>query len=208
MKVDIGPYLNWVGPYQIADALCFWVKEDEDGMKPEWVHKFGTWLAEDKDGNDSWLAKTCQWIYNKRQRKIKIKLHPYDTWSMDSTLAMIIVPLLKQLKETSHSYGNVDPDDCPAELRGNFDPEIHDTYYSPERWNWLIDELIWTFTQLDPRTDGEAQFFDHSEVDEKEGDFDKRISNIKLDREGLDAYNARIDNGLRLFGKYMRTLWD
>ena len=49
MKVYIGPYKNWVGPYQIADALCFWAKniEDEYGYKrkPDWVHNFGTWLS-------------------------------------------------------------------------------------------------------------------------------------------------------------------
>ena len=207
MKVDIGPYLNWVGPYQIADALCFWVKEDKDGMKPDWVHKFGTWLAEDKNGDPTWLAKACAWIYNKRQRKIKIKLHPYDTWNMDSTLALIMVPLLKQLKETSHSLGSIHPDDCPPELRGDFKEDDHDSWYSQDRWNWFMDELIWTFTQLDPRTDGESQFYDHSEVNEKDS-LSKQFKAIKFDREGLDAYNARIDNGLRLFGKYYRTLWD
>jgi len=30
----------------------------------------------------------------------------------------------------------------------------------------------------------------------------------ELDREGLKAHNDRIDNGLKLFGKYFRTLWD
>ncbi len=208
MKVFIGKYKNYLGPYQIADMLCFWVKEDEDGMKPEWVHEFGRRLSEDKNGDDSWLTKVCQWIHNNRQRKIKIKLHPYDTWNMDATLALIIVPMLEQLKENSQSFGNIHPDDCPPELRGNFDPEIHDTWYSQERWNWFMDELIWTFTQLDPRTDGEAQFFGHSEVDEKEVDINKQIAKIKYDREGLDAYNARIDNGLRLFGKYFRSMWD
>lgn len=212
MKVDIGPYLNFIGPYQIADMLCFWVKKvpDEYGIKskPNWVHEFGRWLAEDKNGDDSWLTKACQWVHSKQHRKIKIKLHPYDTWNMDSTLAMIIVPMLKQLKATSHSLGSIHPDDCPPELRGNFDPDVHDTWYSKERWEWFMDELIWTFTQLDPRTDGEAQFFDHSEVDHKDTDLNKQISKIKMDREGLDAYNARIDNGLRLFGKYYRTLWD
>ena len=35
-----------------------------------------------------------------------------------------------------------------------------------------------------------------------------QISKIKVDHEGLDAHNERIKNGLRLFGKYYRTLWD
>ena len=71
-----------------------------------------------------------------------------------------------------------------------------------------MNELIWTFTQLSDTTEGESQFFDHSEVDEKEKDFTKQIGKIKIDHVGLKAYNDRIDNGLRLFGKYFRTLWD
>ena len=68
MKVKIGPHPNWWGPYQIADALCWWVPEvaDEYGLstKPDWVHAFGTWLAENKSGGDSWLARVCQWIHD------------------------------------------------------------------------------------------------------------------------------------------------
>ncbi len=33
MKIYIGPYKNWVGPYQIAEALCFWAKNVEDEYK-------------------------------------------------------------------------------------------------------------------------------------------------------------------------------
>ena len=49
MRVNIGPYTNWFGPYQLAELLCFWVKEvpGEYGIKskPDWVHNFGEWLA-------------------------------------------------------------------------------------------------------------------------------------------------------------------
>jgi len=45
MKVYIGPYKNWFGPYQLAEKLCFWVKPvtDKYGIKskPDWVHNFG-----------------------------------------------------------------------------------------------------------------------------------------------------------------------
>jgi hypothetical protein len=30
----------------------------------------------------------------------------------------------------------------------------------------------------------------------------------KFDKEKFDAYEARMQNGLRLFGKYYRSLWD
>ena len=49
MKANIGKYVNWWGPYQIASALCFWVpyKKDEYGCKekPQWVHDFGEFIA-------------------------------------------------------------------------------------------------------------------------------------------------------------------
>ena len=30
MKVYIGPYTNWVGPYQIAEKILFWMDRYED----------------------------------------------------------------------------------------------------------------------------------------------------------------------------------
>jgi len=49
MKVYIGPYKNWFGPYQLAETLCFWAKKEKDeyGFErtPDWVHNFGEWLA-------------------------------------------------------------------------------------------------------------------------------------------------------------------
>ena len=34
--------------------------------------------------------------------KVKVKIDKYDTWSMDTTLAHIVIPMLKQLKDTKH----------------------------------------------------------------------------------------------------------
>ena len=60
MKVYIGRYKNWFGPYQLAEFLCFWAKneKDEHGIerKPEWVHNFGEWLAHGKESPDFWLS--------------------------------------------------------------------------------------------------------------------------------------------------------
>ena len=144
MRVYIGPYKNWFGPYQIAEKILFWMDKYEDDR----VHAFGTWLADDKNGNDSWLTKVCQWINRKKQRKIKIRIDRYDTWSMDHTLALITLPMLKQLKATAHGSAYVDPEDVPEHLRP--DPErikmseegkiehweadntVHD------RWNWYL----------------------------------------------------------------------
>lgn len=218
MKVFLGPYTNWIGPYQIAEMLCFWVKpvRDEYGIeeKPEWVHNFGTWLAEDKDGNDTWLTKFCQWAQDHKKRVAYVHIDNYDVWGMDHTLALIIHPMLLKLKTQKHGHGWVDNKDVPKELRSTAPgartglKNSHDwDNYADARYSWLLDELIWTFEQLSDDSDGEDQFFDHTESS-KEKDFNKSIQKLKVDRAGLDLHRKRIENGLRLFGKYFRTLWD
>jgi hypothetical protein len=218
MKVYLGPYTTWIGPYQIAELLCFWVRpvKDELGFdsKPDWVHDFGTWLAEDKNGEPSRLARFCEWVQSKKKRTEWVHIDNYDVWGMDHTLALIILPMLKQLKTQKHGYGWIDNKDVPKELRSTAPGArrgIKNSYdwdhYAEARYSWVMDEFIWTFEQLADENDGEDQFYDHTESS-KEKDFNKSIHKLKVDRAGLEAHHKRIENGLRLFGKYFRTLWD
>lgn len=241
MKVYIGPYKNWFGPYQLAELLCFWAKKEKDKFgfeeTPEWVHNFGTWLSEDKNGNDSWLTKICQWIDSKRKRKIKIKIDRWDTWSMDHTLALIALPMLKQLQKEKHGSFIVDDEDVPYDLRtesqasysslqvGLF-PETEKTVdhaldeMMHRRCDWVMHEMIWAFEQLID-DDNDAQF--HSGISDYksvpcEWDEDGKAKMYRMeqgpnhtavfDSEGFDKHHERINNGLRLFGKYYRGLWD
>lgn len=75
-----------------------------------------------------------------RKRKVKIKYDDYDTWSLDHTLSLIILPGLIQLKETNHGYAIVDSDDLPTACLKDASGE--------EQWEWVMDEMIWAFTQL------------------------------------------------------------
>ena len=217
MKVFIGKYTSWIGPYQIASAVCFWAKpiKDEFGFEsePTWVHEFGTWLAENKVGEDSWIARTCQWIQDHKKRREFVHIDNYDVWGMDHTLALIILPMLKKLKVQKHGYGFIDNKDVPKELRSTAHGArkgIKNKWdwdnYAEARYSWMMDELIWTFTQLCD-DDNESPFYDHSESS-KEKDFNISMKKLKVDHAGLKAHNDRIANGLRLFGKYFRTLWD
>lgn len=206
MKVYIGKYRNWLGPYQVAEMLCFWAKpvKDEIGHehKPEWVSKFGEWLATDKDGSDSKFAKFCEWVHSKKKRNVKIKIHNYDTWNMDSTLALIVLPMLKQLQNTKHGSAFVDSEDVPENLRAPEPPSEKNDYTDAtvhERWEWVLNEIIWAFEQLQPECDWESQYFADNWRDTKPHSYD---------REGYEAHAARISNGLKLFGKYYRGLWD
>ncbi len=214
MKVKLGKYLTWIGPYQIADMIFFWVEKYPDpasGIEKRWDYRlhdrFGTWLA------DTWVADFCQWIHNKRKRTVKVHIDNYDVWSMDSTLALIIYPMLIKLKSQKHGYGWVNDEDVPKHMRSTAPgardgvEQDHDwDNFAEQRYEWMLNELIWTFEQLS-NDDHEDQFYDHTES-RKETDIMESIKKLKVDRAGLKAHNERINNGLILFGKYFRTLWD
>ena len=128
------------------------------------------------------------------------------------TLALITLPLLKKLKEQKLGHGFVSDEDVPAELgiRSTDCPKPANGVWDDNagaRFDWMLNELIWTFEQLCDDQDGEGPFYDHSES-LKEKDFNLSIQKLKVDREGLYAHQKRIDRGLVLFGKYLRTLWD
>ena len=167
-------------------------------------------------------------------RKIDIQIDGADTWSLDHTLAHIILPMLKQLRDDKHGSPMVDDDDVPEYLRavkkkktrksvGDLGHSVHavqiddepNTFHS--KWDWVLNEMIWAFEQeLDD--DWEAQFH-HGKPEylKEEVEHDKygTVYTFKqtnpdywVDREGIKAYNERINNGMRLFGKYYRGLWD
>ena len=238
MKIYIGPYKNWIGPFQIAEKILFWMDKDKD----ERVHNFGEWLAhgsvepepEFKTGMDilsrkerpnTLLYRFLLWLESKRKRKVKIRIDRYDTWGMDSTLSMIILPMLKQLQETKHGAPYVEDEDVPEHLRSTVTEPRENEWDTDSnhflRWDWVMDELIWTFTQLHPDTDWEEQYrsgeYDlHSvpcEWDEagKPTLFQMKDGpnhTAKIDYDGMKAHQNRINNGLRLFGRYYQGLWD
>lgn len=236
MKIKIGPYKNWFGPYQLAKALCFWVKKrpDEDGLmdKPRWVHNFGEWLAHGsvepepevgevrsftRERHNTLLYRFLLWLDSKRARKIYVHIDRWDTWSMDNTLAHIILPMLKQLNDTKHGAPWVDDEDVPEEFRSTSVPPKENDWDTDDnhfkRWDWVLAEMIFAF---------ESKLDDSWEDQFHTGEFDfafKKLENgmsemvrgpnntSKVDWEGKEAYQKRISNGFRLFGKYYESLW-
>jgi len=227
MKVYQGPYINWIGPYQIAEKLCFWAKKEQDEFgfpsNPDWVHNFGTWLSENKNGNDSWLMKVCKWYFDRRKRKMKIRIDNYDCWEADKTLAFVILPLLKQVKEKKQGSPFVDDSDVPEELRSTTSPakenedDVDANFH--KRWDWVLDEMIWAFEQLQPDNDWEQQYCSGEidigcvpiEYDDKGNpSLFKLVKGTnytyKVDHEGMKKHAERITRGTTLFGKYFRNL--
>lgn len=184
------------------------------------AHEFGEWLAGDE--HETWLSKVCQWIHSKRKRTVKIKLDRWDTWNADDTLSLIILPVVKQLKQDKQGSAIVDLEDVPDDIRP---PEGVDRLSDGDtmieaRWAWVLDEIIWTFEQLQPDYDWEEQY-QSGEVDilwkpakigvDGEPELYEMANGPKhtftVDHEATKKHQDRISNGLRLFGKYYQGLW-
>lgn len=154
------------------------------------------------------------WLYNMfgytNEQTVKVRIDDFDTWSMDQSLAHIITPMLHQLARTKQGSAMVDMEDVPFELQHEgWDHEegIHD------RWDWVMQEMIFAFESK--FSDWESTFssgdlkFDETKLEDGTVQWTKsELCTYNVDRKGRDAYQARVSNGFRLFGKYFEGLWD
>ena len=132
------------------------------------------------------------------KQKVSVKIDPWDTWSMDCTLAHIVLPKLKQFKEIKQSSHQVEPKDVPKALhQSDNDNVVH------EQWDYIIDEMIWAFEQK-CRDDWESDYYKYE--DDTSKPFVYKL--VWKDEKGKKAHQDRMSNGFRLFGKYYEGLWD
>lgn len=224
MKVFIGRY----APHWKAHTFQRWLLEKK--------HKKHYWDVNEEEYDrldrvidkisDLWqdvLNATINNYFMWRDRKIKIRIDRYDTWNMDHTLALIILPMLKQLKKTKHGSPFIEDADVPEHLRSTAAPPLTEQEKScgisdenfHKRWEWILDEMIWAFEQMIDENSDDQFYSGTADVrfEKVEGTnysqlVDGPYNTFKVDNEGLKAFHARIDNGTRLFGKYYRGLWD
>lgn len=214
MKINIGPYTTWWGPYQIAELLCFWAKgKDKYGITeyPDWVHNFGERLSK------TWLRNVCEWVENRKRRKIKIQIDKYDTWGVDSTLSLIIAPMLIQLRDTTHGYpADFVKDESDWTGQRNFEGEgfeFPDDEF--EQWQATLDKMIWAFEQVN--TDWKEQYTTgHIDFYFKPCEDNPNLSTMEhgpdhtyeADYDAMRRHEAKMQEGFDLFAKYFRGLWD
>jgi hypothetical protein len=152
----------------------------------------------------------------------EIEIHSYDTWSMDRTLAPIVLPMLKQLQKTKHGSpaGMRGFNQTSNQAQGSFDfykddDELADTSGHQE-WDEIMNKMIWSFTQLvddvqpmelyctyrDPRP------FEEMFGDPDENGLTEFVSESTYDWVKARTHEDRVDEGFALFGEYFRNLWD
>lgn len=125
---------------------------------------------------------------NPKKRKIKIKIHEYDVWSMEHTLALLIVPMLKKLKNVKRGAPIVKDEHVPKNLKAKNSIMITKDHVDEnffKRWDYVLDEMIWAFEAI--------------------------VSDRTWEIEGEQARKEaveRMENGTKLFGIYYQNLWD
>ena len=109
MKVKIGPYRRF---YNTVNFEMFM----EEKLKiPEHV----------SEAIGNFFQMILNFLWNDRfygpnnndAQNISVRIDNYDVWNMDVTLAQIILPMLKRLKEVKHGAPKVDNEDVPEHLR-------------------------------------------------------------------------------------------
>ena len=215
MKVYIGPYDHWFQPYRWAKKLLQkWYGDDERGSL--YTYDKVSAIARRRF---KWLLLLESWVNNWYTPAVKVRVDYYDTWGVDRTLAPIVLPLLKQLKATKHGSPHVDDEDVPEELKSTSAPPMTEEEMNTgrvdanwfKRWDWVMDEMIWAFEQLN-NPEADSQF--HTDIDpakprfEDGLSFEESMKRGKFDKDGYIKWQERKTRGLTFFGKYFEALWD
>lgn len=145
-------------------------------------------------------------------KKCSVVLDSSDSWSVDWTLATIAAPLIKQLKETSHSYGAVPKELVPDHLHSTYNPEG----YSEEAWKWALGEIVFAMEEIANDNANEPPLYS------KEGEMvvhpiDPETGFGEIEFVGYEttpevkavykAYHDRVKKGCELLGVLFQSLW-
>jgi hypothetical protein len=241
MKIYISKYrYHWFSPYTWFDYMFFWTDwskcarwklqqtlEDQGREKTQWVDR-PDWCERWSDRLEP-ISQGIMWVLDRIHPKIDyVKIDKWDTWSMDHTLALIVLPMLKQLQATKHGSPLVEDEDVPEHLRSTASPAKENEWDTDDnlhlRWEWVMNEMIFAFScKVDDSWEDAFRSGEHdtvwvpvdkdkNEVPKGEHKYwqmkDGPKNTYKCDYEGMRVVEARIQNGFRLFGKYYQGLWD
>lgn len=166
------------------------------------------------------------------KRRVDIEIENFDTWNLDNTLALIILPALLQLKYTKQGIpsefveyvgGDMDRNHCFDFIKED-NNQVFDL--ACKKWDEVLDKIIWSFQQL--AIEEYDDKYHHGKMDigwEKIPDklfsnplsgkteplyhmVDKNPNEHWYDHVGHRLHEDRIQEGLDLFGRYFRNLWD
>lgn len=172
-------------------------KSELTDLKPWYrTNKYGDWILDHIPYGWRVYYKYCDvklWFKSTYQ-KIRYGVSNEECWSLDHTITRFILPRLKHFKNMKrHAY--------PGDI-------------TPEEWESILDELIWTFEYMSddgetanpfpnlwkPNEDGKSYLGRERTEEEKEL---YRVWDVKH-----KELEERKEKGLQLFVKYYQHLWD
>jgi len=182
MKVYIGGYHHH---WNTQELERWWYRTRYD--KYDWEvskkerDKYDNAFEKFSDICRDYVCRPVNWFKNLFPRISYIKIDNYDTWSADSTLAPIILPMLKQLHEKKHGAPMTEDADVPEFLRSTAAKPKETEWDTDEfhfaRWDWIMMEMIFAFEQL---------------VKEDQGEDDYRTGHADLLWQAYDAQGEKI----------------
>lgn len=175
--------------------------------------------------------KIGKFYKSSNRRKIDINIDPYDTWNLDHTLSLIILPALIQLKNTKHgvpnAFAETGGEDYHDQLSFDFVKEDQNEMFDKKvkEWEQTLDKMIWSFQQIalediDDQYHHGTPKYDWIKTDKQYPNpltgkmeatyqmIDKNPDEHWYDYVGHQLHEERIQEGLNLFAKYFRNLWD
>jgi hypothetical protein len=188
MKVYLSNYrAHWFSPYTILDKVVFWKDVDYNSLYAKKLVKVLTPITQ--------AIKKVLDIVHPEISYVKIDKH--DTWNMDTTLACIILPMLIQFKANKMGV----PSEFTVTGGEGFNPQQHFDFYNTSQeyhdkagldWDTVLDKMIFAFEHI--ADDGwESKYYSDT---------------FSCDHAALNKVHEQIQEGLELFGKYYRNLWD
>lgn len=170
--------------------------------------------------------------YGTIDRKVNVHIDKSDTYSLDHTLAYIILPGLLAIKENKAGIPGEFADTIGGEKYSSqycfdFYNETYDEMfekYAVASWEEVLDKMIWSFEQL-LQDDWESKYhygqakYVSKETDEPYIDpitnkpekcyimVDTNPDEHWMDFAGMEEHRRRIQEGFELFGKYYQNLW-
>lgn len=117
-------------------------------------------------------------LWDTPERKSFINVSRADTYSLDSTLSMVISKSLRRFKEDVESFPG------------------HPVDVTYDEWIDIIDTMIWAFEEVNK--DYESPLFEEYEDSDED---------LKEYSKKLQEHEKNIQDGIELFAKYYRNLW-
>lgn len=136
-----------------------------------------------------YLPKEIKWFF---QRGFK-GYCDRDVWNIDSWFERNIIPMLKELKETKHSY--------PMDM-------------TEKQWEIELDNMIHCFEEMTDDCSEKNEYWEeykkHLFSIKKKEDLDKELQEKWLKREEeIEDYQVSMKNkALKMFSKHYYNLWD